>query len=119
MFCSSKFVVGSSNASIPQFKQNVSASAIRMIRDAKTLKNKTIYRQNVIFHSENESVAILAFLTNEFWGRAPFKEMFAVLKYSEFFCTNLWKRCTVLIYHLILRQNSKSAPNFNIQDRIK
>lgn len=35
---SSKFVVGSSSASIPQFLLNVSANAILTIKHAKTLK---------------------------------------------------------------------------------
>ena len=44
MLSLSRFVVGSSKASIPQFKQNVSARARRMIRDASTYKrNNTDY----------------------------------------------------------------------------
>lgn len=40
MFSLSKLVVGSSNAKIPQFKQKVSASANRIINDARTCKNQ-------------------------------------------------------------------------------
>lgn len=35
-FGASKFVVGSSSANIPQLRQNVSAKANRMIREART-----------------------------------------------------------------------------------
>jgi hypothetical protein len=38
MFSLSRLVVGSSNAKMPQFKQNVSAKASLIIKDAKTYK---------------------------------------------------------------------------------
>jgi len=41
IFSRSRFVVGSSSARTPQFKQNVSASASRIISDARTYKSST------------------------------------------------------------------------------
>ena len=41
-FCSSKFVVGSSKARIPQFRQKVSASAKRIKMDARTCKTEVV-----------------------------------------------------------------------------
>src|SRR4051812_38532895 len=56
-FGPSKFVVGSSNARIPQLRQKVSAKANRMIRDASTwnLINKpSLYKFNYLFFQQKK-----------------------------------------------------------------